>query len=81
MIESNWWLSARKHPHGLSRREWLILRMFAGGIRKAKIALALSLTYQTVGSYLKRGRQKLQKAGYKDLTSTHLAKMVDDGVF
>lgn len=66
----------------LSRREWLILRMMAGGIMKKEICVALGLQMQTVISYAKRGRAKLQRRGYRTAgTNVGLQRLVERGIF
>jgi transposase len=54
----------------LSRREWLCLRMFAGGMRTIEIAQSLGVGIETIRSYMGRGRGKLRKNGIWAVSSS-----------
>lgn len=56
---SNAWLSRKLSEHGLTRREYDILRRVAMGETNPEIAHALGLTRNTVKTYLQRALEKL----------------------
>jgi DNA-binding NarL/FixJ family response regulator len=56
---SNAWLSRKLGEHGLTRREYDILRRVAMGETNPEIARALGLSRNTVKTYLQRALEKL----------------------
>lgn len=66
----------------LSRREWLVLRMIAGGMSTKHVSVALSVTLHTAKGFAKRGRRKLEARGHRRVrTSVDLQRLVEQGIF
>lgn len=82
-------MSSRGGAHGLrrlrvtelSKREWLIGRMYAGGIPPKQIAVAVGIKEHTVKSYIKRVFKKMRLRGYVIYSKIDLMHLVEKGVF